>query len=41
MWINGFLLFLVTLTPFPTAALAEYLARESAAALGMYGANMC
>src|SRR6185369_6870465 len=33
MWINGFLLFIVTLTPFPTAILAEYLEKESNLAL--------
>ncbi|MBI1343819.1 MAG: DUF1211 domain-containing protein [Terrimonas sp.] len=39
MWINGSLLFLVTLTPFPTAILAEYLEKESHTALAIYGAN--
>lgn len=39
MWINGFLLFLVTLTPFPTAVLAEYLEKESRTALAMFGFN--
>jgi len=38
-WINGFLLFVVTLTPFPTAVLAEYLEKESAAALAIFGFN--
>src|SRR6187402_3707698 len=28
MWINGFLLFVVTLTPYPTAILAQYLTSD-------------
>lgn len=39
MWINGFLLFVVTLTPFPTAVLAEYLEKESQTALAIFGLN--
>jgi uncharacterized membrane protein len=39
MWINGFLLFIVTLTPFPTAVLAEYFEKESRFALGLFGLN--
>jgi len=39
MWINGFLLFVVTLTPFPTAVLAEYLEKESRTALAIFGFN--
>ncbi len=39
MWVNGFLLFVVTLTPFPTAILAEYLEKESGAALAVFGFN--
>jgi uncharacterized membrane protein len=39
MWINGFLLFVVTLTPFPTAVLAEYLDKEGGTALAMFGLN--
>ena len=39
MWINGFLLFVVTLTPFPTAVLAEYLGKESRTALAIFGVN--
>ena len=39
MWINGFLLFVVTLTPFPTAVLAEYLEKESQTALAVFGFN--
>jgi len=38
-WINGFLLFVVTLTPFPTAVLAEYLEKESRTALIVFGLN--
>jgi uncharacterized membrane protein len=38
-WINGFLLFVVTLTPFPTAILAQYLGKESATALAIFGFN--
>lgn len=39
MWVNGFLLFLVTLTPFPTAILAGYLGTEPETALAIYGIN--
>lgn len=39
MWINGFLLFVVTLTPFPTAILAKYLEKESGIALAIFGFN--
>lgn len=39
MWINGFLLFVVTFTPFPTAVLAEYIATESSTALAFFGFN--
>jgi len=39
LWVNGFLLFIVTLTPFPTAILAEYLQTESAIALAIFGFN--
>jgi uncharacterized membrane protein len=39
VWINGFLLFVVTLTPFPTAVLAEYLQKESGTALAVFGFN--
>jgi uncharacterized membrane protein len=38
-WINGFLLFVVTLTPFSTAILAEYLEKESRTALAIFGFN--
>ncbi|MBK9981099.1 MAG: DUF1211 domain-containing protein [Saprospiraceae bacterium] len=39
MWINGFLLFVVTITPFPTAVLAEYIEKEAGTALGFFGFN--
>lgn len=39
MWINGFLLFVVTLTPFPTAILAGYLETEGGTALAVFGFN--
>jgi uncharacterized membrane protein len=39
LWVNGFLLFVVTLTPFPTAILAEYLSKESTLALAIFGFN--
>jgi uncharacterized membrane protein len=39
MWINGFLLFLVTLTPFPTAILAGYLDSEREMAVAIFGFN--
>ena len=39
LWVNGFLLFVVTLTPFPTAILAEYLQKESTIAVAVFGFN--
>jgi uncharacterized membrane protein len=39
MWVNGFLLFVVTLTPFPTAILAEYLEKEGGTAVAIFGFN--
>jgi uncharacterized membrane protein len=39
MWINGTLLFLVILTPFPTAILARYLENESEMAVAIFGFN--
>lgn len=39
MWINGSLLFVVTLTPFPTAILAEYLETEGGTAVAFFGLN--
>ena len=38
-WVNGFVLFLITFTPFPTAILAEYLGTESRFALTIFGFN--
>src|SRR4051812_41489187 len=37
MWVNGFLLFMITLTPFPTAILAEFLDKEGKIALAAFG----
>lgn len=39
MQINGCLLFVITLTPFPTAVLAGYLQKESGTALAIFGFN--
>jgi uncharacterized membrane protein len=39
LWVNGFLLFVITLTPFPTAILAEYLQKETSIALAVFGFN--
>lgn len=39
MWINGFVLFLVTLTPFPTAILAELIKTDAQTALVIFGCN--
>ena len=39
LWVNGFVLFLITFTPFPTAVLAGYLGKESRFALALYGFN--
>jgi len=36
LWINGFLLFIITLAPLPTAMLAEYINTDSASALAMF-----
>lgn len=38
-WVNGFVLLMVTFTPFPTAILAEYLGTESHTALAVFGFN--
>jgi uncharacterized membrane protein len=38
-WVNGFVLLMVTLTPFPTAVLAEYLGTEGRFALAVFGFN--
>ena len=37
VWLNGFLLFVITLTPFPTAVLAEYFLKDSITALSLFG----
>lgn len=39
LWVNGFLLFMVTLTPLPTAILAESLKNEESFALAIFGFN--
>src|SRR5580700_6436989 len=39
MWVNGFLLFMVTLTPFPTAILAESIEADGRTALLIFGFN--
>lgn len=39
LWVNGFLLFVVTLTPFSTAVLAEYLQEDAKTALAFFGFN--
>jgi len=39
IWINGFLLFVVTLTPFSSAILAGYLDNQSTTALSVFGFN--
>lgn len=39
LWINGFLLFVVTLTPFSTAIFAEYVEKEGGTALAFFGFN--
>jgi uncharacterized membrane protein len=38
-WANGFVLLVVTLTPFPTAILAEYFEQEPKTALSIFGIN--
>jgi len=39
LWVNGFVLLMITFTPFPTAILAEYLGKESRIALAIFGFN--
>ena len=39
MWVNGFVLLVVTFTPFPTAILAGYFGKESHTALAIFGFN--
>jgi TMEM175 potassium channel family protein len=38
-WVNGFVLLMITFTPFPTAVLAEYLETEGKFALAIFGFN--
>ena len=38
-WVNGFVLLLITFTPFPTAILAEFLEKEGKFALAIFGFN--
>ncbi len=38
-WLNGFVLLIITFTPFPTAILAEYLGTEGRFALAVFGFN--
>jgi uncharacterized membrane protein len=39
LWVNGFVLLMITITPFPTAILAEYLATDGKYALSIFGFN--
>ncbi|HZV70299.1 MAG TPA: TMEM175 family protein [Saprospiraceae bacterium] len=39
IWINGFLLFVVTITPFSTAILAQYLEKEGSTAVAFFAFN--
>jgi uncharacterized membrane protein len=39
MWVNGFVLFFITLTPFPTAILAELIKTDATTAFAIFGAN--
>lgn len=39
LWVNGFVLLIITFTPFPTAILAEYLEKEGKYALSIFGFN--
>ncbi len=39
MWVNGLVLLVVTFTPFPTAILAQYFAKEPNLAMGIFGVN--
>jgi uncharacterized membrane protein len=38
-WVNGFVLLVVTFTPFPTAILAEYFESDSHVAMAVFGFN--
>ena len=39
MWINGFVLFLITLTPLPTAILAALISTDAQTAFAIFGGN--
>lgn len=39
MWVNGFVLLVVSFTPFPTAILSQYLLKEGHMALAVFGFN--
>ena len=39
LWVNGFVLLMITFTPFPTAILAEYLGTDGKFALSIFGFN--
>jgi hypothetical protein len=39
LWVNGFVLLMITITPFPTAILAEYLGTDGKYALSIFGFN--
>ena len=39
MWVNGFVLLVVTFTPFPTAILAQYFVKEPNLSLFIFGIN--
>jgi uncharacterized membrane protein len=39
MWVNAFVLLMVTFTPFPTAVLAEYFEKEKNLAMAFFGLN--
>jgi uncharacterized membrane protein len=41
MWVNGFVLLVVTFTPFPTYILSEYISKEPHAAVAIFGFNYC
>ncbi len=38
-WVNGFVLLMITITPFPTAILAEYIGKESRFGMAIFGFN--
>src|SRR6059058_3974109 len=39
LWVNGFVLLVITFTPFPTAILAQYLSTDGKLALSIFGFN--